>query len=64
MDEFKDFTLAKKWSEFSAYTEELHKKNVKVTLIIDPGIDVTSDSFARALKNVNFIDYVLKYLLF
>jgi len=50
MDRYKDFTTGKeKWGDFPTYMDQLHQKNVKLTLIFDPAIEVDYDSFSRAL---------------
>ena len=56
MDRFQDFTYDhEKWKEFPAYAAELHEKlELKLMLILDPGVDVTSDPFKRALEQAIF----------
>lgn len=59
MERYKDFTTGQeKWSDFPKYAEELHSKNVKLTLIFDPAIEVDYDSFQRGLdKNASYISW-------
>ena len=54
MDHYQDFTYdQQKWREFPAYAEELHQQmGMKLVLIIDPAIDVTSDAFKNGLEQV------------
>ncbi|KAI6223318.1 P-type domain-containing protein [Aphelenchoides besseyi] len=59
MERYKDFTTgAKNWSGFADYANELHKNDMKVTLIFDPAVEVDYDSFQRALdQKANFISW-------
>ena len=54
MDHYQDFTYdQQKWEEFPAYVAELHQQmGMKLVLIIDPAIDVTSDAFKHAREQV------------
>ncbi|VDD85472.1 unnamed protein product [Enterobius vermicularis] len=52
------FFSLQKWKGFGNYAEELHNKNIKVILIFDPAVDVTTEAFQEALEaNVSFIEY-------
>ncbi|KAI6211415.1 Maltase-glucoamylase, intestinal [Aphelenchoides besseyi] len=59
MEGNKDFTTgAKNWSGFPDYANELHKDEMKLTLIFDPAIAVDYDSFKRAKdQKANFISW-------
>lgn len=54
MDHYQDFTYdQQKWEEFPAYVAELHQQmGMKLVLIIDPAVDVTSDAFKHAREQV------------
>ncbi|KAI6243207.1 Maltase-glucoamylase, intestinal [Aphelenchoides fujianensis] len=59
MERYKDFTTGSaNWSAFAAYADDLHQKEMKVTLIFDPAVQVDYDSFQRAVdQNANFISW-------
>ncbi|KAI6242258.1 P-type domain-containing protein [Aphelenchoides fujianensis] len=59
MERYKDFTTGStNWSSFAAYADELHQKDMKITLIFDPAIEVDYDSFQRAVdQDANFISW-------
>ncbi|CAJ0601551.1 unnamed protein product, partial [Cylicocyclus nassatus] len=58
MDRYKDFTVGAGWSDFAAYVNELHNKDLYLVLIFDPAIQADYDSFQRGLdKNVSFIEW-------
>uniref|UniRef100_A0A0N5AK16 Maltase n=1 Tax=Syphacia muris TaxID=451379 RepID=A0A0N5AK16_9BILA len=61
MDRCMDFTTGSDWSEISEYVKYLHEQDMKMILIFDPAIDVTSSAFKRAINaNVSFIEYPRK----
>ncbi|KAH7705357.1 Protein AAGR-2 [Aphelenchoides avenae] len=60
MDNFRDFTISpeKDWPQLPAYVEELHKDGLHFIPITDPGIEVTTDAFRRALdSDAKFVEW-------
>ncbi|CEF71380.1 Glycoside hydrolase, family 31 and P-type trefoil domain and Galactose mutarotase-like domain and Glycoside hydrolase, superfamily domain-containing protein [Strongyloides ratti] len=58
MDRYKDFTIGENFSDLGTFADDIHKNNMRLTLIWDPAIEVDYDSFERGLKSgAKFIEW-------
>uniref|UniRef100_A0A0K0EVM1 Maltase n=1 Tax=Strongyloides venezuelensis TaxID=75913 RepID=A0A0K0EVM1_STRVS len=58
MDRYKDFTIGDKFSELGSFADDLHNRDMRLTLIWDPAIEVDYDTFKRGLlSEAKFIEW-------
>ncbi|VDM37827.1 unnamed protein product [Toxocara canis] len=56
MERYKIFTLS--WTKLPEFTNQLHRDGIRLTLIIDPGVQVNYPTFERAMqKGARFVEW-------
>uniref|UniRef100_A0A914CFN9 P-type domain-containing protein n=1 Tax=Acrobeloides nanus TaxID=290746 RepID=A0A914CFN9_9BILA len=65
MDKYKDFTFDKKnWSGLPALTEKLHNLGLKLEVVLDPGVEPTTDGWKRAQSmDASFVEWASQDLV-